>query len=147
MFVKTASCYLVFQSKLEKEVFLQLIGVSGIGAKVGLSILSTLPANRLVQAIQTGDVALICESPGVGKRTGERLITELRDRISKLSAATPSPIPSRLPGLNANADVISALLNLGYKRPAAEQAVAQLNSTDDQPFDTMLKEALKSLTP
>ena len=108
---------------LEQELFERLIGVSGIGPKVALAVLSGIEPPDLVRAIERGDVARLTAIPGVGKKTSERIVLELKDRL---------PRPRRRPRLPAargarpstlRDDVLSALMNLGYHRPLAEKAV------------------------
>ncbi len=116
-----------FVAKNEREVFTLLIGVSGIGPKLALTILSGLPVDRLVMAISSGDHKRLQAIPGVGKKTAERLVVELKEKVTKAvrladisSGATPAP-PSDTKG-----EIVEALTNLGYKRNQAEKAVAQV---------------------
>jgi Holliday junction DNA helicase RuvA len=103
----------------EKQLFEKLIQVSGIGPKLAVTILSGMAATEMVTAIRGNDVAKLTRIPGIGKKTAERMVLELRDKLESFGAApverTASPVEE---------DVISALVNLGYQRPAAERALA-----------------------
>jgi Holliday junction DNA helicase RuvA len=105
----------------EKLLFEKLITVSGIGPKLAVTILSGMAADEMVGAIRGNDVAKLTRIPGIGKKTAERMVLELRDKLPEASGSS-APLA---PALNATEeDVISALVNLGYQRPAAEKAVA-----------------------
>ena len=110
-----------FLTQDEKVLFEKLISVSGIGPKLAIGVLSGMPAPDLVAAIRRGEVERLVRIPGVGKKTAERLVLELRD---KLPAASGGEAPAPVQALSAvEQDVLSALLNLGCARPAAENAV------------------------
>jgi holliday junction DNA helicase RuvA len=133
-----------FATRLELELFERLIGVSGIGPKVGLAVLSGIDPLDLIRAIERGDLARLTAIPGVGKKTAERLVLELKDRLPR------PPIPVA-PGEPATAnvlrdDLLSALINLGYHRPLAEKAVesAMTHSGGDD-FEPYLRHALREL--
>jgi Holliday junction DNA helicase RuvA len=134
-----------FATRIEQELFERLIGVSGIGPKVALAVLSGIEPTELVTAIQRDDVARLTAIPGVGKKTSERIVLELKDRLQKTPVAPAKPGDrSAAPGLKD--DVLSALINLGYHRPLAEKAVAAaVNGTEGAGFETMLKQALREL--
>ncbi|HEV2697623.1 MAG TPA: Holliday junction branch migration protein RuvA [Terriglobales bacterium] len=124
----------------EKELFEKLITVSGIGPKLAITILSGMPADEMVNAIRGNDLARLTKIPGIGKKTAERMVLELRD---KLPLATE--IARVLPSLSAvQDDVLSALLNLGYQRAAAEKAVATVEK--DGSFDVMFRHALSAMS-
>ena len=129
----------------EKQLFEKLISVSGIGAKLALTALSGLPPADLAAAIRGGEVTQLTRIPGVGKKTAERMILELRDKLDLLlpSAGGPKSVPvSLLSPLDA--DIVSALVNLGSPRPAAEAAVRKARSTvtgDD--FEPLFRKALE----
>ena len=135
-----------FATALEQELFERLIGISGIGPKVALAVLSGIEPLELVRAIERGDLARLTAIPGVGKKTSERIVLELRDRLprahvmaSVTGGAAPEPPAVR-------DDVLSALMNLGYHRPLAEKAVdAAIKTTPDGGFERMLKQALREL--
>jgi Holliday junction DNA helicase RuvA len=133
-----------FASRLEQELFERLISVSGIGPKVALSVLSGIEPSELMRAIERSDLARLTAIPGVGKKTSERIVLELKDRLPKVqTAATPglAAEPSLL-----RDDVLSALINLGYHRPLAEKAVdAALKHAPGGDFERTLKQSLREL--
>ena len=110
-----------FFSQDEKNLFEKLIGVSGIGPSLAVKVLSGLAAAELIEAIRKGEVDRLVRIPGVGKKTAERMVLELRDKLPAPAGVDAAP---RAPSLSEiEQDVLSALLNLGCTRPAAEQAV------------------------
>lgn len=133
-----------FPSEDERSLFRALIGVSGIGPKQALNIMGGMEADELVTALQRDDLKALSRIPGVGKKTAERLCYELREKLPALGEAQPrtlSTSPSVLIG-----DLVSALVNLGYKAKQVDDAVAAVtaeNSGTD--FQTLLREALKRL--
>jgi len=134
-----------FSTLLEQDLFERLIGISGIGPKVALAVLSGIEPLELVRAIERGDLARLTAIPGVGKKTSERIVVELKDRlphahvVAIVAGASPAP-----PALRD--DVLSALTNLGYHRPLAEKAVAAaVQATPDGDFERTLKHALREL--
>jgi Holliday junction DNA helicase RuvA len=128
----------------EKHLFEKLLSVSGIGPKLAITILSGMPVDEMVGAIRGGDVARLTRIPGIGKKTAERMVLELRD---KLPAPTGAPETSIAVTSPVEEDVISALVNLGYQRPAAEKALqGARNSGNSQSFDTMFRHALGALS-
>ncbi len=133
-----------FQRPSEKLLFEKLISVSGIGPKLAITILSGMAADEMVGAIRGNDVARLTRIPGIGKKTAERMVLELRD---KLPEASPTAAPV-VPTLNATEeDVLSALVNLGYQRAAAEKALAGIAKTSQsKSFDGMFREALGALS-
>src|SRR5438477_5154210 len=108
----------------EKELFEKLITVSGIGPKLAITILSGMPADDMVNAIRGSDVARLTKIPGIGRKTAERMVLELRD---KLPSAEPGQISEAVATSPVEEDVLSALLNLGYQRASAERALASAN--------------------
>ena len=106
-----------FLRREEKQLFERLIGVSGIGPKLAMTVLSGMAPNALVSALRGNDLTALTRIPGVGKKTAERMVLELRDKLEGLTAA-PSPAPAS----RMEEDVISALVNLGYQRSSAEAA-------------------------
>jgi holliday junction DNA helicase RuvA len=137
-----------FQTAKEKQLFEQLTSVSGIGPKLGITILSGMSVDELVPAIRQGNLARLTSIPGVGRKTAERMVVELRDKLSKVEAIwaeTLSPI-SAIPRVQD--DVISALVNLGYPRPSAERAIQKAIAATglDQPFEALLKRSLQELS-
>ncbi len=134
-----------FATLLEQQVFERLIAVSGIGPKLALAVLSGIDPADLVRAVQAGDVARLTRIPGVGKKTAERIGLELKDRLS-------APWAAELAGAGApgeselRADVLSALLNLGYHRALAEKCVdAALKAEGERTFERLLKDALRRM--
>jgi len=107
-----------FLRRDEKRLFERLIGVSGIGPKLAITVLSGMAADAVVAAVRGNDLAALTRIPGVGKKTAERMVLELRDKLEGLEAAPSAPPASRM-----EEDVVSALVNLGYQRSPAEQAV------------------------
>src|SRR5580765_565261 len=107
-----------FLRREEKQLFERLIGVSGIGPKLAITVLSGIAADALVTALRGNDLTALTRIPGVGKKTAERMVLELRDKLDGLAAA-PAPRPTT----GMEEDVVSALVNLGYQRGSAEQAV------------------------
>jgi len=135
-----------FATTLEQDLFERLIGVSGIGPKVALAVLSGIETAELMHAIERADVARLTAIPGVGKKTSERIVLELKDRLPRphAAAAGGSSTPPSAPAVRD--DVLSALLNLGYHRPLAEKAVgAALKAAPDDGFERTLKQALREL--
>ena len=128
----------------EKLLFEKLITVSGIGPKLAITILSGMAADEMVGAIRGNDIARLTRIPGIGKKTAERLVLELRD---KLPEAGPASVPVA-PARNATEeDVLSALLNLGYQRPAAEKALAvATRSSKPGSFDALFRDSLAALS-
>jgi holliday junction DNA helicase RuvA len=136
-----------FLTELERQLFERLIGISGIGPKLAIAVLSGMETRELVVAVQRGDVARLTGIPGVGKKTSERMVLELKDRLAHLSAAVVAQQSVEVPaGDRLRDDLVSALLNLGYHRPHAEKAVdAAVASASDLTFEQALKAALREL--
>jgi Holliday junction DNA helicase RuvA len=135
-----------FATGLEQDLFERLIGVSGIGPKLALAVLSGIEPADLVRAIERGDVARLTAIPGVGKKTSERIVLELKDRLPRIH---PAPGGADVPAGGTSGvrdDVLSALMNLGYHRPLADKAVdAALKADAGGTFEHTLKQALKEL--
>jgi Holliday junction DNA helicase RuvA len=132
-----------FATPLELVMFERLIGVSGIGPKLALAVLSGIEPRDLVVALQRGDIARLTRIPGVGKKTAERILVELRDRLPK---DLPLPGEPAVPASNdaLRDDLVSALSNLGYHRQAIDKALDKL-MTEDARFEDVLRAALKEL--
>lgn len=131
-----------FATMLELELFERLISINGVGPKLALAVLSGIDAGELVRAVRLQDVARLVTIPGVGKKTAERIALELKDRLPKgLQADVTKP---RLPQDELKDDVISALLNLGYQRAAADKVIEKA-SADGGSFQDVLKRALRAL--
>jgi Holliday junction DNA helicase RuvA len=133
-----------FLRPAEKQLFEKLITVSGIGPKLAITILSGMAATEMAGAIRGNDVARLTRIPGIGKKTAERMVLELRD---KLPEAVGTSMPA-VPAMSAmEEDVLSALVNLGYQRAAAEKALASVvKDGKSRGFDAMFREALASLS-
>lgn len=135
-----------FLSQKEKELFEKLISISGIGPKLGISIMSGASVDELVRNIRAGDLARLTRIPGVGKKTAERIVLELRDKMPGVDipeAGAGAPV-SRLAE-----DVISALVNLGYQQPVAERACSKVMEglpQDEHSFEMVLRQTLKRLS-
>ena len=135
-----------FLTSLEQQVFERLISVSGIGPKLALAVLSGIEAGDLIGAVQRADVARLTRVPGIGRKTAERIVLELKDRLAQLAVATMPGVTAASPLDRLQDDLISALLNLGYHRPLAEKAVdTTLKSQSEASFETALKHALREL--
>lgn len=136
-----------FASTLELQLFERLISVNGIGPRLALTALSGIEPPELVRSVQQGDVARLTGIPGVGKKTAERMVVELRDNLPNIASADTVPA-SLIKGEadDLRGDVISALLNLGYHRQLAEKAIkTALKGSDDLVFEDVLRQALREL--
>ncbi|MFN7980283.1 MAG: Holliday junction branch migration protein RuvA [Vicinamibacterales bacterium] len=133
-----------FSTRLEQDLFERLISVSGIGPKVGLAVLSGIEPSDLITAIQHADLARLTAIPGVGKKTSERIVLELKDRLPKV-AHTPAPDGAPAAPSALRDDVLSALVNLGYQRPLAEKAVDVAIKAKSGEFEGTLRQALREL--
>jgi len=135
-----------FNDLAEKQVFLLLISVSGIGPKLAINILSGIPAEELARALKEGDQVRLIAIPGVGRKLAERMIVELKDKFSALS---PAGVESEKPlmGSQVMQDAVSALVNLGYKRPEAEKTVREVLRNGDRSLESVLKDTLRRLSP
>jgi holliday junction DNA helicase RuvA len=138
-----------FLRPAEKQLFEKLMTVSGIGAKLAITILSGMAANEMAGAIRNNDVARLTRIPGIGKKTAERMVLELRDKLAP-AAGTSTPT---VPAMSATEeDVLSALVNLGYQRAAAEKALASVvksgvgKGEKTASFDALFREALAGLS-
>jgi Holliday junction DNA helicase RuvA len=132
-----------FATRLEQELFERLIAVSGIGPKVALAVLSGIEPPDLIRAIGRGDLARLTAIPGVGRKTAERIVLELKDRLPRGDAAAEGAAG---PASALRDDLLSALINLGYHRPLAEKAVeSAIGTIVDGDFERTLKQALREL--
>jgi Holliday junction DNA helicase RuvA len=136
-----------FSSMNEKRLFEKLLGISGVGPRLALTILSGLEPDRLIAAIRSSDHAMLTRIPGVGKKTAERVTLELKDKLEHLAGGVP--IVSAATGGAVGGDVLSALENLGYPRPAAEKAVAKVLEQDpnagDLEFEALFRAAMAAV--
>jgi Holliday junction DNA helicase RuvA len=132
-----------FLRPAEKQLFEKLITVSGLGPKLAITILSGMPADEMVGAIRNNDIARLTRIPGIGKKTAERMVLELRDKLPPAGAEIPAA-----PTMTAmEEDVLSALTNLGYQRPAAERALAQAaKNGKEESFEALFRNTLASLS-
>lgn len=139
-----------FKTIREKELFLLLISVSGIGPKSAITALSGMSADEIISAIRTNNLVRLNAIPGVGKKTAERIVIELRDKISKLSAIAGEELKSEgIPMSSGDVvldDAISALTNLGYQRAAAEKALKQaMQEGTEMSVQKLLRRSLQLL--
>lgn len=133
-----------FLRSAEKLLFEKLITVSGIGPKLAITILSGMPADEMVGAIRGNDVARLTRIPGIGKKTAERMVLELRDKLPETAAAKIAATP---PVSATEEDVLSALVNLGYQRAAAEKALeASMKNGKGGSFDGLFRATLGALS-
>lgn len=136
-----------FKELTEKRLFEKLLTISGIGPKLAITVLSGISAERLVGAIRGGDHATLTKIPGIGKKTAERVVLELKDKLDDLAGYAPASEPAR-PSLGAVAeDVLSALMNLGYPRPVALKAVeaAAKDGTASGDFERLFRAAMAAV--
>jgi Holliday junction DNA helicase RuvA len=134
-----------FWTEREKALFEKLIGVNGIGPRLARVILSGMPPDDLLGAISRGDLGRLATIPGVGKKTAERMVLELREKMRELAAGLPEE--SAVAAAPADQDVVSALVNLGYKANLAERAVAEVRrEKPDAPFNDLLRASLNRLS-
>ena len=132
-----------FATRLEQDLFERLIGISGIGPKLALAVLSGIEPPDLLRAIERSDLARLTAIPGVGKKTSERIVLELKDRLPHVDL-TSADREAEPPALRD--DVLSALINLGYHRPLAEKAAdAAVKAAPAGDFERTLKQALREL--
>jgi len=142
-----------FKTVRERELFLKIISVSGIGPKLGITLLSGMSADELISAIRTNDLARLTLIPGIGRKTAERLVIELREKVTALTSAqleeelsakaTVSGEPTQD---SVRADALSALLNLGYQRSSAEKAIdGAISEGGDITVESVLRRVLRKL--
>jgi Holliday junction DNA helicase RuvA len=138
-----------FSSERERDLYLKLISVQGVGAKSGITMLSGMNADEIIAAIQSDNLAKLTAIPGVGRKTAERLVIELRDKVGELAAsaaAAPGSGPKPAGESDAFDDALSALVNLGYQRNAAEKAIQDIRREGaDQNVQKILRSALQRL--
>jgi Holliday junction DNA helicase RuvA len=142
-----------FKTIRERELFLKIISVSGIGPKLGITLLSGMSADELIASIRTNDLARLTLIPGIGRKTAERLVIELREKVASLTSAKleeelsakaavgGEPTPD-----SVRSDALSALLNLGYQRSSAEKAIdSALSEGGDLSVESVLRRVLRKL--
>jgi Holliday junction DNA helicase RuvA len=143
-----------FKTLRERELFMRLISVSGIGPRLGITLLSGMSAEEMIGSIRTNNLGRLTLIPGVGRKTAERLVMELRDKVAALSSAETEEQLGETAASGATvttedsmrSDVLSALLNLGYQRSAAEKAVTgALDEGGDISVESILRRSLRKL--
>ena len=142
-----------FKTARERQLFLHLISVNGVGPGLAIKLLSGMSADELVASIRTNNLARLVSVPGVGRKTAERLVVDLRDKIAALSTpameqefAAKGPAGARMPEDAMRDDAISALANLGYQKSAAEKAVkTAIDEGGDLSVELVLRRSLRSL--
>jgi Holliday junction DNA helicase RuvA len=139
-----------FPSELERRVFRQLIAVPNVGPRTALGVLSALPVAELVRAVEASDLAMLTRVPGVGKKTAERLVLELRGKLpasGEMSTATTGPAPAAARPGDAKSRLVTALTNMGYRPAEAERAIQSLGPrVGSEPLSDLLREALAQLS-
>jgi len=134
-----------FVTALELTLFQRLIAVSGIGPKVALAVLSGIEPNDLIRAVKGSDIARLTLIPGVGKKTSERIVVELKDRLPQVEE--PAASDTAVDASDVRDNVLSALVNLGYQRASVEKVVdTVLRKIESREFEPLLREVLKSLS-
>jgi Holliday junction DNA helicase RuvA len=134
-----------FLSSREKHLFEMLLSASGVGPSLALKILSGMSVEDLVPAISGGDLARLTKIPGVGRKTAERMVVELKDKLDAVTVEVERPSPSSPAGVEA--DVVSALVNLGYEARVAEAAVTEVRRESGAAnFEKLLRASLQSLS-
>lgn len=129
-----------FLTEEEKKIFITLIGISGIGPKLGLAILSGISPEKFIEAVYNEDVSLLINIPGLGKKTASRLILELKGKL-------PASVSTAIPGKNPLADdAVSALINFGYKKSTSEMAVDKALKSGANSIEDIIKSTLGNLT-
>ena len=141
--VKDDGCSLFgFLDEEDRELFLLLIGVSGVGPKVAMGIFSRFSAGDVIYFIQNGDAKSLTEAPGIGKKTAQRIILELKDKVKDLHPVAPTVDVLQTSRAELQQDALDALISLGYSPNEARDAVKGIDSDD---VEIVLKEALKRL--
>jgi Holliday junction DNA helicase RuvA len=133
-----------FADLTEKSLFTTLLMVSGVGPRVALNILSGIPSAELINALRSRDIGRLVAVPGVGKKTAERLVVELQDRVAALARAEATNGHGTADGVESEAT--SALINLGYRQPQAEQAVKDIVRAGVTDLPGVIRRALQRLS-
>ena len=139
-----------FRTRTEKDLFLKLTSVSGVGPKLAITILSGMPVGELIQVISAGDAGRLTAIPGVGRKTAERVAMELRDKLKGIAQAADA-VASYGAAASSDAgivdDAVSALVSLGYPKPLAERTVAAVAAeSSDRTIEAVLKRSLRRLS-
>ena len=135
-----------FATREEKRMFQQLTSISGVGPKLALAILGSMPLRELGVAILLGDVTALCRAPGVGKKTAQRIALELKDKISQEDVQTPgaAPMPAALASTDSVAEAMEALVALGYTSTEARTALGQVKDHSGS-ADELIRLALRAM--
>lgn len=142
-----------FKTASERKLFVHFISVSGVGPKLGVALLSHMKADELIESIKSNNLVKLTQIPGIGRKTAERLVVDLREKMTMLSAThieEQAGVKAQTPQLGAEdtvrADALSALLNLGYQRSGAEKAIeAAVSEGGDITVESVLRRSLKKL--
>jgi Holliday junction DNA helicase RuvA len=134
-----------FHDLAEKHVFLLLMGVSGIGPRLALNILSGIPAEELARALRNGDQVRLVSIPGVGKKLAERMIVELKDKFATYTPATVDSTAKSEASSQKMQDAVSALINLGYKKLEIEKTVRDVLKNDALSLEDVLRETVQHM--
>jgi Holliday junction DNA helicase RuvA len=137
-----------FAEPNEKRLFEKLLTISGIGPKLAITVLSGIDAGRLVGAIRASDHATLTRIPGIGKKTAERVVLELKDKLDDMAAATPAGTAAATHYGPAGDDALSALVNLGYPRPIAQKAIESALAKDPNTandFEVLFRAAMAAV--
>src|SRR5277367_4706880 len=139
-----------FSQTQEKRLFEKLLTISGIGPKLAITVLSGIDASRLVTAIRSGDHATLTRIPGIGKKTAERVVLELKDKLDDLAVSIPATAGGEHHSAAGQAgdDALSALVNLGYARPIAQKAIETAITKDSdaaRDFETLFRAAMAAI--
>ena len=132
-----------FNDLSEKEIFRKLIAISGIGPRMAISLLSGVPVPDLITSICGEDVARLSTIPGIGKKTAERIVIELKDKLVSLLPLSTTGLSRK--NISPFEEACSALINLGYSKPTAEMALHKIEERDNMALPEILKQALKEL--
>ncbi|HEY8410622.1 MAG TPA: Holliday junction branch migration protein RuvA [Pyrinomonadaceae bacterium] len=142
-----------FKTLLERQLFINLLSVSGVGPKIGIALLSGMSADELVTSIKNNNLARLTAVPGVGRKTAERLVVDLREKMTTLAASQVQQEPGARPDTatvasddDVRSQALSGLLNLGYQRSAAEKAIdSALNEDGEITVESVLRHGLRKL--
>src|SRR5689334_18569101 len=142
-----------FKTARERELFLRLISVSGIGPKLGITLLSGMSADEMIASIRTNNLAKLTLIPGIGRKTAERLVVELREKVASLTPEEIEEQPGAKPERSAEitqdtvrSDALSALVNLGYQKSSAEKAIdSALTDEGEITVESVLRRSLRKL--
>jgi Holliday junction DNA helicase RuvA len=136
-----------FSEIQEKRLFEKLLTISGIGPKLAITVLSGISSDRLVGAIRSGDHGTLTKIPGIGKKTAERVVLELKDKLDDLAVSLPASTGGPHHG-PAGDDALSALVNLGYPRPVAQKAIETAIAKEPEAasdFETLFRAAMAAI--